>query len=356
VETARRLIAALAWIVVATLIALGGAGVVTSLNHPPATGARPELTWAGDTQAAPLLEAATARLQALSDAVDALGSSSRAALVNLVAGDTAGLVATLNTGSAQLAAVTAASSELQAALAAVPFTGDLASLRVSGSTIARYEHLAATPALTSNLASDWEVLAARSMAASSVPDLLAAHDQQTTAAARQGEAGHYQQALKLLDAPDATIAQARALADTLSKTADVTTLTQWIDRQAGYDAALRQLYKAMLSSKGKVTAAVRAAFAAEEAAKAALPTSTKGIVVIMGDIARGGLNQVVIDIEITRGSLAEALADQPAPSASQGSSPAASPAPAESASPAESAPPSGSSSSLPSGPAETPPP
>ena len=347
---------ALTWLVVAVLIALGGSGMATSLNHPPETDARPELTWAGDTRAAPALDAATAKLQALSDAVDALGNSSKTALANLVAGDTAGLVDTLNKGSAQLSAVATASSALQAALAAVPFTGAQAALRVSGTTIARYQQLAATPALTSNLASDWEVLSARSMAASSVPDLLAKHDQQTAAAAKQGEAGHYQAALTLLDASDTTIVAARSLAEGLSKTADVSTLNQWIDRQAGYDAALRQLYQAMLSAKGKVTSAVRAAFAAEEAAKAALPTSTKGIVVIMDDIARGGLNQVVIDIEVTRGSLAAALADQqPAPSA-PGSSPPASSPPAASAPPSGSASPSGSTPPQPSGPEVTPPP
>jgi len=93
---------------------------------------------------------------------------------------------------------------------------------------------------------------------------------------------------------------------------------------------------------------VRAAFAAEEAAKAQLPTDTRAIIVIMGDIARGGLNQVAIDIEEARGSLAAALAaqqPQPGPSA----------APVESPSPVPSAPESGGASAAPggSGPATT---
>jgi hypothetical protein len=332
----RRLLIALAWLAVAMLVALGGAGIATSLNHPPATGARPELTWTGDSQAIPALNVATAKLQSLSDAVDALGNASKSALANLVAGNAASLTATLDKGSAQLAKVATATSELQLALAAVPFTDAVGGLHVSGTTIARYQQLAGTPALTRNLESDWAVLSARSMAASAVPELLATHDQQTAAAARQGEAGHYQQALALLDAPDATIAKARTLADSLAKTADVTTLTQWIDRQAAYDTALRQLYGAMLASKGKVTSAVRAAFAAEEAAKAALPVSTKGIVVIMGDIARGGLNEAVIDIEVARGSLAEALAEQQAAPSSPGASPGAGPSSAPSGAPSPS--------------------
>ncbi len=355
----------------AVVTALGGAGIATSLNHPPDSGARPELTWAGDRLAAQALAVAASRLQSLSDAVDALGDSSKNALASLVAGDTAALTAALDRGSAQLATVSAETSQLQAALAAVPFTDAQAPLHVSGSTIARYQQLAAAPALTRNLESDWAVLSARSMAASAVPDLLAQHDQQTAAAAKEGEAGHYQQALALLDAPDATIAQARSLAASLSSTVDVSTLIQWLDRQAAYDAALRQLYQAMLSAHGRVTAAVRAAFAAEEAAKAGLPANTRGIVVIMGDIAQGGLNQAVIDIEIARGSIAGVMADEqgssgsPAsPGSSQPASPAAgeggssppasqppSAAPGASGSPAESSPPAASGS-----PEPTPPP
>jgi len=358
VGSARRLVVAFVWLVLATVVALGGAGVATALNHPPATGARPELTWAGDNRANTALDAPTVRLQALSDAVDALGASSRTALANLVAGDTTTLTATLAKGTSQLALVSDASAALEGALGAVPYADDRAALNVSAATIARYEQLAATPALTANLENDWEVLSARAMAASGVPDLLARHDQQTAAAAKQGEAGHYQAAIALLDAPDATIATARELAASLARNADVTTLSQWIDRQATYDASLRQLYTALLTSKGKVTDAVRAAFATEEAAKASLPTSTKGIVVIMGDIARGGMNQVVIDIETVRGSLAAALASQTAtPSASPGASsgPEDSASPAASASPGASSP-GASSSAKPSGPVVTPPP
>lgn len=321
----------LAWLVIAIVVALGGAGMASGLNHAPATLSRPELTWAGDQQAAPALDAAAVKLGALSDAVDALGSSSKQALVSLVAGNTDVLAASLDKGTTQLATVSTASDALKAALAAVPYTGADAALHVSAATSARYQQLSATIGLTSNLASDWAILSARAMAASALPGLLQQHDLQTAAAAKQGEGAHYQQAIALLDAPAATLAQAAKMRDSLAQTADVSTLSAWIDRHAAYDTALRNLYKAMLASKGKVTKDLRAAFAAEEAAKAALPTDTKVIVVIMGDIARGGMNQAVIDIEEARGALAAAIEAQP-----QGS-----PAPGGSASPSSSPPPSG---------------
>ena len=45
------ILAAIAWLAVAVLIALGGAGIVAAMNHVPATAARPELTWAADEAA-----------------------------------------------------------------------------------------------------------------------------------------------------------------------------------------------------------------------------------------------------------------------------------------------------------------
>ena len=56
-----------------------------------------------------------------------------------------------------------------------------------------------------------------------------------------------------------------------------------------------------------MTKDVRAAFAAEKAARAGLPEDTRALVVIMSEIEQGGPNQAVIAIEQARGSLAAAL-------------------------------------------------
>ena len=313
---------AFAWLVVALLVALGGAGVASALNRTPGTDGRPELTWAGDRAAAPALDAATAKLRALSDAVDGLGGSARSALTDLVGGDAVALSSTLDAGSAQLVQVRAAHDALVASLAEVPGADDPAGLYVSAATRRRYAELGKTPALTTQLEGDWAVLSARALAASSIPALLAKHDVQTTAAAAEGSAGHYKQAIALLDAPVTTLQKVAVARDGLAKSADVSTLTSWIDRNNAYDAALGNLYTSLLTAKGRVTAAVRAAFAREQAARAALPKDTRAIVVIMSDIAQGGLIQAVIDIEKIRGSLASALDAQ-----QQAQPGAASPAP-----------------------------
>jgi hypothetical protein len=227
-----------------------------------------------------------------------------------VGGDTAGLASTIDAGGAQLARVTTSRDALVAALGQVPYVNDTPELYLSTATRQRYAALGMTPALTTRLEGDWAVLSARALAAAEIPALLAKHDQQTAAAAAQGSAAHYKEAIALLDAPAATLAAVGAARDGLSTSADVSTLTSWIDRNAAYDAVLRTLYTTLLDAKGRVTSAVRTAFAGEQAARAALPADTRAIVVIMSDIAQGGLNQAVIDIEVARGSLSKALAAQ----------------------------------------------
>ena len=88
----------------------------------------------------------------------------------------------------------------------------------------------------------------------------------------------------------------------------MTILTEWIDRNQAFDTAANSLYKLLLASPRKVTPAIRAAFASLTAARQNLPPDTKGLEVILSDLARGGLNQAVIEIEDAKGSLARAVA------------------------------------------------
>ena len=49
------------------------------------------------------------------------------------------------------------------------------------------------------------------------------------------------------------LTEAKSLRDALANTVDVTTLTQWIDRNEEYDTALARLYRATIDAKGKIT-------------------------------------------------------------------------------------------------------
>jgi hypothetical protein len=111
-----------------------------------------------------------------------------------------------------------------------------------------------------------------------------------------------------LEEADKAIADAGHLRDQLAKTVDVSTLDEWLDRSHKYDVALRNLYTKLVASKGRVTPAVRVAMTEERKARDRLPPDTRGLVLIMAEIGRGGMNGAVIAIEQARGQLADALA------------------------------------------------
>ncbi len=305
-----RLVTALVWVLVVALIAVGGGGIAGTINHIAGTPARAELTAPGDTEVTPLLDGATTDLQAVADAVDTLSGSARTCLAMLLSGDQEALGTAIADGTNQLTVVKDQAAILEAALAEVPHMGVDAGLHVRADLEERYGQLVDTTVLTDGLEEDWATLTGQALDASQVSGLLERHDQETAQAASAGTAAKYAKALRLLDAPDATIATLREIAARLAKRADISTLTAWVDRNAAYDTSLRALYTALNESKGVVTAAVRKAIDAEKVARAALPESTKGILVIMSDIAQGGLNQALISIETARGQLSDALDTQ----------------------------------------------
>jgi len=310
VAVVRAFVLALAWLAVAAIVAVGAAGVVASMNHFPGTPARAELTWAGDSAAEPALDAATNQLETLSDQVAKLSGTATSALTQVVGGDLGDLDTTIADGTLQLGQVNAEAATLADQLKSVPGLGAERELTLSGDLIDRYDALIGTTGLTDGLEANWAGFTGRALDAASVTGLLSRHDKQTADAAAQGSAGHYRKALDLLDRSDAIIAQARDLTDRLAKTSDVSTLSGWVERNATYDAALRDLYQSLLNSKGRVTDHVRRAFQVEQLARLQLPADTRAITVIMAEIAQGGLNQAVISIEQARGAISNALDHQ----------------------------------------------
>ncbi len=318
----RRWIPAVAWLLAAVVIALGSAGIAAGLDHPPATGARPELTYGADRAIAPELDAATVDLRALSDQVDALAGQGRDALGSLVASDTPGLQAAITAGEGQIVAIQASAHALRDRLAALPgLDAAAAAARYSPTTVARYATLVAALPAVDALDDDWARLAAGSVPAIELTANLAAHDRIAGQAVQQGASGKYAAAIRTLAIAEAQLAAARTVRDQLASRIDTSTLDAWIDRNATYDAAVGDLWAAVLASPTRVTDAVRTAAARERTAKAQLPQDTSALVVILGDVARGGLNQAVIAIEEARGRLLDALAAAAA-QAAPGASPA----------------------------------
>lgn len=313
---ARALALVVLWLVVAVLVSLGGAGIASGVGGPPGSSARPELTWRGDDAIAPGLEASTKDLATLASEVDALGATARGAITALIATDRSLLSSSVDQGTAQLTTIEVGTVSLRKRLMALPgvdpsLPGGLApaaELTLGSGTRARFSALLAALDATAGLPVDWARFTSGSLAADGLTTLLLEHDATTARAALQGREGDYAGALATLGQSDAIMKQSLGLRDQLAPTTDVTTLTQWLDRNAAYDKALRTLYAALRTSGGIVNSAVRAAFAGEQTARAALPPDTRAMVVILDDVARGGLNQAAIAIETARGRLDAALA------------------------------------------------
>ena len=304
----RRTSAAVAWLVAAVVIALGAAGLVAALDHLPGGTGRPELTWTADRAVAADLDAVAAELAALAEAVGTLSDEGRGALAALVANDAPGLTAALDAGAAQLDVLDAAVAGLDDRVASIPLAGADRTMRYSAATLARYDAAVAALAAVDPLRPAWERLTAGVVPATELVDHLLAHDRIAAAAILAGGAGTYPLAIRRIDRAAAELAAARAIRDRLAATVDVTTLDQWIDRNADYGDALRDLWDALRRSRGRVTDEVREAAAREAAARVLLPPDARALVVILGDVARGGLNQAVIIIEEARGRLLEAAA------------------------------------------------
>ena len=92
---------------------------------------------------------------------------------------------------------------------------------------------------------------------------------------------------------------------------DVSTLTAWLDRNAAYDAAVRDLYQSLRRCQGPRHGQGAGGVRRRDRRPApGSPADTRGLTVIMGEVAQGGLNQAVISIEEVRGSLAAAIETQ----------------------------------------------
>lgn len=304
----RRVALAVAWLVIAALVSLGAAGIIGAMAHLPGTPSRAELTYVGDKAIEPGLILAEQSLVGLADEVRQLSELGRRALTSLVSRDVEALTTAVAEGGSLTLTIDTHAADLRKQADALPGIGAGDELTLSADTRERQARVVQALDATNGLGVAWSRLATGSVAATRVTVLLEDHDQMTASAAALGQTGKYTEGLDRLTESDNMIAETRDLATELATSGvDVSTLNQWLDLNAEYDAALRRLYIAVVASKGTVTPEVRAAFDAEAAARKRLPTDTRGLVVILAEIGRGGLNQAVIGIEEARGKLDAAV-------------------------------------------------
>ncbi|MEA2673642.1 MAG: hypothetical protein QOI92_834, partial [Chloroflexota bacterium] len=86
-----------------------------------------------------------------------------------------------------------------------------------------------------------------------------------------------------------------------------TVLDEWIQRTSNYDKALQALYVALDKSHGVVTLDVQSKRRDEQAAFSQLPPDRRTIVVIVSEVARGGLTEAIVAIDDAHAQIDDAL-------------------------------------------------
>jgi hypothetical protein len=326
---------AVVWLLIVAVVSVGAAGIVASMANPPGAATRPELTMDGDAAAAAALDDAERNLTILTREVERLGELGRGALASMVASDFGALDTSVTEGQSLARLIEEHSSQIHESLVTIPGTGQDEPLHWSAETIRRRDLALTAVTATQSLEADWSRLAAGSTVATRLSTLLTGHDKTAGQAVAQGRQRKYRDALKTLAKAQAMLTDAKTMRDQLANAVDVTTLTQWIDRNDEYDTALARLYHATIDAQGRITQELKDAFVAERKAHDLLPSNTSGIVIILAEIGRGGLNEAVIGIEQARAKLQAAMDSLAGPDSSDTTSPEdASPSPAsEGASP-----------------------
>ena len=310
----RRVGAAVVWLLVVVGIALGAAGLVTASPGGTLPAARPELTGVEDARATARLDAIEEDLVALGTKVETLGTQARGALSALVGMQTEVAATAIQTGDALLLEIGLEAAAISDALEATPYVGTpSADLHVSPEVQARYARLRDGLDATRQLDASWSRLTAGALSATRLSTSLAEHDRLVSEAAARGREGQYKDALVFLsDASDELVAE-RKMRDILVNTVDVTVLDQWLERNTTYDKALRALYVALARAGGRITDDVRDEREAEQAARRRLPPDSRGLIVIIAEIGRGGMNGAVIAIEEAKARIADAVVAADAP-------------------------------------------
>jgi len=322
------------WTALFAVLAAGAAGLIAQATHTPGTPARADLTSEGDAVLNARLDQATSRLEAIAASVDGLADTAKTALEEIASSDQTKLQDGLQHGTELATSITTATTALRAALAGLPGDEPDATLRYSNDTLVRRAAVLAALDAAAGLQGNWEQVTARALEASKVTELIGEHDQVVLDAAAKGRGRQYADAAATLDQAILTIASVQEQRTKLIADTGQTVLDAWIARNRDYDVALQALYLALHQSGGQVTVKVQAARRAEREAFDQLPPDRRTIIVIMAEVARGGLTQAVLAIEDARGRLEDALAEA-VPGPGESGAPSATEAPGGTEAPAQ---------------------
>ena len=308
-----RMLRRIAWVMVAAVIALGGAGLVAGASLPPTDATRPELTVRGDARMAPGLAALDAGLTAVDDHLGQLLGTGEQVLVDLT-GMTSESVASaqisadLQQGDDQLLTIDEQAQALQATYAQLPY--DASSDHISGRTKGRLAAIRQALDLLSPVTGDWQAVSTHAAVASKLLALMAQHEaaakQAVVAASSTDGAGHTKApdlkgALADLGQADTFLAQAATIRGQLVATTDMGTYDQWVALYQAFEGSFRRYLQTHLATNDVriLTPLYEAAVTAEKR----LPATTAALVAILGDLEATGLTDGVAAIKRVQTSL-----------------------------------------------------
>jgi hypothetical protein len=303
----------IAWVMVAAVIALGGAGLVAGASLPPTDAARPELTVRGDARMAPGLASLDAGLTAVDDGLGQLVGTGEQVLVDLtgMTSDTvaaAQISADLQQGDDQLLTLEEQAQALQATYAQLPY--DASSDHISGRTKGRLAAIRQALDLLAPVTGDWQAVSTHATVTVRLLSLLAQHvtaagqavlDASVTDAAGHAKTPDLKGALTALDQAEAYLTQAGGIRDQLAPTTDVSTYDQWVSLHRAFEDALRRYLQAHLTTND--VRILTPLYNAQKAAAARLPSTTAALVAILGDLEATGLTDGVAAIHRVQMSL-----------------------------------------------------
>ena len=252
----------------------------------------------------------------IADEVEALADEAKTALAEVTNRDPTRLREAVERGGVSAATIEARAAEIRLALADLPGNGPTATVEYSNATLVRRSNVLAAIDAASGLAVYWRQVAARATETANLMTLIGRHDQTVLAAAADGRDSRWQRAIRTLDEALLVVADVQTVRARLIAGSDGTVLDEWIRRNGDYDAALRNLYRALRDCAcpaGPFTAEVQFAYRDEGIAREQLPPDRRTIIVIVSEVTRGGLTEAVIAIDDARGRIDDALAESETP-------------------------------------------
>lgn len=313
-----RVLRGLAWAAVLAVVAASAAGLVDLAWHAPGSPARAELTYPGDAALDVTLDAATAELEVIAADLASLAREAKVALGEVASSDPTRLREALQRGAEAATSIDAASREVRESLIGLPGDGPTAAIEYSNATLVRRAAILAAIDAAAGITGRWQQVSGRAADAALLTERIGRHDLTVLNAASKGRASEFEEAVEILDEALLEIEDIQLLRVRLIAGSEQTVLDEWIERNTAYDRALRRLYRALDRSGGEVTLAVQSARREERLAFEQLPPDRRTIIVIVAEVARGGLIQAVLAIEEASAHVDEALAEAggaiPAPS------------------------------------------